>query len=42
MLGGFPVKTEANGEGSGEGWGWCADRQWNRQVNVHAFVKITL
>ena len=42
--GGFPVenkgKVEGCGEGGGEGVG--GDRQRNRQINAHTFVKTTL
>ena len=38
--GGFPSENEGKGEGGGEGG--LGDRQRNRQVNAHAFVKTTL
>ena len=40
--GGFPVENEGKREGGGEGRVWGGDRQRNRQVNAHTFVKATL
>ena len=40
---GFPLENKGKGEWGWGGWaGWDTDRQRNRQVNAHAFVKTTL
>ena len=39
---GFPLENKGKTKRGGEGGVWGRDRQRNRQVNAHAFVKTTL